>query len=299
MRPDSSSLRPSFPQSISGIAFLAFKMFCSNASIFLRTAAIFLIPTAALLVFVPTELTTVPFAYSLVWPVVAMADLSLISLCVGLLRGRPLSISQAIRQALSHLLSYLGMVIVRSIALGVVILVAAIPLFLGFINGAVVLSETREAAFAMSLRNQAIITLLALREIYVVSEPSVVFGVVAVATLFYLRSRWLVTEIALVVEDAGSLKSLYRSWEMSKGFALRSTAYFVVVSIVLSLIANLGAEAIKSVTTIATSGSTQIFDPGVITAISVLFSVVTTPLYICAMAVYFFDLRHRKGRRDS
>ena len=97
-------------------------LYRTHSGIFLRTAAIFYVPIAALSLFVENDANN--FLFTLfVWPIEAFASLSLISHCVELLHGRPLALRTAIMRGLRRLPAHIGMTLATTAIYGGVALV--------------------------------------------------------------------------------------------------------------------------------------------------------------------------------
>ena len=116
-------------------------LYRTHGGIFLRTVAIFYVPVAALSFFFVEDNAT-NFLFTLVvWPVEAFASLSLISYCVESLHGRPLAVRTAVGRSLRRLLADFGMMVATTVVYGGVVLVLAIPIWVGLLFADMPLDE--------------------------------------------------------------------------------------------------------------------------------------------------------------
>ena len=276
---------------------LTLTIYRTHAGPLLRTAAVFLFPVAVLSFFVDDTRTSflLPF---IVWPITTIANLSLISLCNELLHGRPLAVRAAVGQGLRRLLAYLGLSIAESSVYLVLFLLLSFPVLSGLDSIGLSFNELRHTFMAMLDQGEvnSLFTLLA--EAVPVGLVYFSLGVVIVILFIYISSRWLVAQAALMVEGTGPLDSLGRSWQLSHGFVMRTVGYTVLLAIALGLVGSLTGQLIE----FALVRLLPAIDPssllGLNSTITYLLSILTTPFYICAVVLYYFDLRLRKEKYD-
>ena len=276
---------------------LTLTIYRTHAGPLLRTAAVFLFPVAVLSFFVddPRTLFLLPF---IVWPITTIANLSLISLCNELLHGRPLAVREAVGQGLRRLLAYLGLSIAESSVYLVLFLLLSFPVLSGLDSTGLSFNELRHTFMVMLDQGEvnSLFTLLA--EAVPVGLGYCSLGVVIVILFIYLSSRWLVAQAALMVEGTGPLDSLGRSWQLSHGFVMRTVGYTLLLAIALGLVGGLTGQLIE----FALVRLLPAFDTssrlGLSSTITYLLSILTTPFYICAVVLYYFDLRLRKEKYD-
>ena len=133
----------STPLTVGKLLGLAFGLYRVHSGIFLRTAAIFYVPVAALSFFFVENLATNILFSLLIWPVEAIVNLSLISHCVESLHGRPLAVRTAVGRGLRRLLAYFGMMVATSVVFIGVFLVLMIPIWVGLLNADIPFDEIR------------------------------------------------------------------------------------------------------------------------------------------------------------
>ena len=276
---------------------LTLTIYRTHAGPLLRTAAVFLFPVAVLSFFFDDTLTSflLPF---IVWPITTIANLSLISLCNELLHGRPLAVRAAVGQGLRRLLAYLGLSIAESSVYLVLFLLLSFPVLSGLDSTGLAFNELRHTFMAMLDQGEvnSLFTLLA--EAVPVGLGYCSLGVVVVILFIYLSSRWLVAQAALMVEETGPLDSLGRSWQLSQGFVMRTVGYTFLLAIALGLVGGLTGQLIEFALVRLLPAIDTSSRLGLSSTITYLLSILTTPFYICAVVLYYFDLRVRKEKYD-
>ena len=276
---------------------LTLTIYRTHAGPLLRTAAVFLFPVAVLSFFVDDTFTSflLPF---IVWPITTIANLSLVSLCNELLHGRPLAVRAAVGQGLRRLLVYLGLSIAESSAYLVLFSLLAFPVMSGLDSTGLAFNELRHRFTAMLDQGEvnSLFTLLA--EAVPVGLGYCSLGVVVVILFIYLSSRWLVAQAALMVEGTGPLDSLGRSWQLSQGFVMRTVGYTFLLAIAMGLVGGLTGQLIEFALVRLLPAIDTSSRLGLNSTITYLLSILTTPFYICAVVLYYFDLRVRKEKYD-
>ncbi len=275
---------------------LTLTIYRTHAGPLLRTAAIFLFPLAVLsFFFVDDTLTSILLSF-IFWPITAIANLSLISLCNELLHGRPLAVRAAVGQGLRRLLAYLGLAIAESSVYLVLLLLLAFPVLYGLDSTALDFNELRHRFTEMLDQGEANSLFTLLAEAVPVGLAYCSLGIVVLILFFYLSSRWLVAQAAFMVEDTGPLDSLGRSWHLSHGFVMRTMGYVILLTILMGLVGGLAGQFIEFALARLIPAIDQSSRLGLSSAITNLLSILTTPFYICAVVLYYFDLRARKEK---
>ena len=270
-------------------------LYRNHSGVFLRTAAIFYVPIAALSLFF-VENSATSFLFTLVvWPVEAIVSLSLISYCVESLHGRPLAVRTAVGRGLRRLLADFGMMVATTVVYGGVVLVLAIPIWVGLLNADIPFDEIRYAFSDLVSRGDMEGINSVLGDVLWRGIGSCLSGVLILTVLLYLSARWLLAEVALMAEGTGPLNSLRRSWNLSRDFVLRTAGYLILLSIGMGLVGLIGALVNFAVDALAPAVD-QSWKSGFSSAVSTLLSIITTPFYISAIVLYYFDLRVRKER---
>ena len=276
---------------------LTLTIYRTHAGPLLRTAAVFLFPVAVLSFFVDDTLTLFRLPF-IVWPITTIANLSLISLCNELLHGRPLAVRAAVGQGLRRLLAYVGLSIAESSVYLVLFVLLLFPVLSGLDSTGLSFHELRHTFMAMLDQGEvnSLFTLLA--EAVPVGLGYCSLGVVIVILFIYLSSRWLVAQAALMVEETGPLDSLGRSWQLSQGFVMRTVGYTFLLAIAMGLVGGLTGQLIEFALVRLLPAIDTSSRLGLSSTITYLLSILTTPFYICAVVLYYFDLRVRKEKYD-
>lgn len=286
----------STPLTVGKLLGLAFGLYRAHSSIFLRTAALFYVPVAALSLFFVKN-NTPNFLFSIVvWPVDALVNLSLIAHCVDSLHSRPLAVRAAVGRGLRRLPAGLGMILAMMAVLGGVALVSMIPAWVGFLNADIPFDEIRHAFFDLvsgggidRINNLLGDALWGAFGFYLSS-------VLMLIVFFYLSVRWLVAEVALMTEETGPLESLRRSWNLSRDLVLRTAGYLILVFIVTALVGGLFSALVDFVLLPLVPAADQSWKTGVSSAVSTLTFIITTPFYIVAIVLYYYDRRVQKEK---
>ena len=290
------ALSNSTPLTVGKLLGRTIGLYRTHSGIFLRTAAIFYVPVAALFFFF-VEDNASEFNFTLfVWPIEAVVSLSLIAHCVDSLHGRPLAVRTAIGRGLRRLPADIGMMLATMAVFTSVALVWVIPIWVGLLNADIPFDEIRYAFFNLVSRGdiEGINNLLS----DVLWSGFCLSLVLTLTVFFYLTARWLISEVALMVERTGPLESLSRSWNLSRDLVLRTAGYLILLTIALALIEGLLGALVDYALLPLVPALDQSWKTGFSYAASKLSSIITTPFYVAAIVLYYFDLRVRKEKYD-
>ena len=289
---------PPTPLTFGKLLTRAITLYPTHRAILLRTAAIFYLPVAALSFPFVDNLTT-NFLFSLVfWPVDAIVSLSLIVHCIDSLHGRPLSVRTAVMRGLPRLPAYIGLGVTVSAVTSAIALVLAAPLWVGFLNSGVSLDELLDAFAVPATPGQVDTVFSVLGSALWGGTGLCLSGLLIPTVLFYLAARWRFAEIALMAEGTGPLQSLRRSWNLSRGFVLRTLGFFLLIIIVMGIIGGLVGGFVGFAATILAPAADQSRMFGFNYAFSKLLSIISAPFYVTVFVLYYFDLRVRKEQYD-
>ena len=287
------------PQTFGKLLTRAITLYPTHRAILLRTAAIFYLPVAALSFLFVDNLTT-NLLFSLVfWPIDAIVNLSLIVHCIDSLHGRPPAIRTAVMRGLPRLPAYIGLGVIISAVTGAVALVLAAPLWVGFLNSGVSLDELLDAFAVPATPGQVDVVFSVLGSALWGGTGLCLSGLLIPTVLFYLAVRWRFAEIALMAEGMGPLESLRRSWNLSRGFVLRTLGYLLLILIMMGIIGGLIAAFAGFATVSLAPAADQAGMFGFNYAVSKLMFIIAAPFYVSAIVLYYFDLRVRKEKYDS
>ena len=277
---------------------LAFGLYRAQCSIFLRTAALLYVPVAAVSLFF-VENNTSNFLFSIVvWPVEALVNLSIIAHCVDALHGRPLAVRTAVGRGLRRLPADIGMTLATMAVFGGVALAAMIPSWVGLLNADIPFDEIRHAFLDLVSGGDFEEINNLLGDVLWGGVGFCFSSVVMLTVFLYLSARWLVAEVALMVEGTGPLNSLARSWNLSRDLVLRTAGYLIPVFIVTALVGGLFSALVDFVLLPLVPAVDQSWKTGISDAVSRLTSIITTPFYVIAIVLYYYDLRVRREKYD-
>ena len=277
---------------------LTIGLYRTNCGIFLRTAAIFYLPIAALSFFFVENLATNILFSLVVWPVEAIVSLSLIAHCIDSLHGRPLAVRTAIMRGLRRLPADFGMTLATTAIYGGVVLVLAIPIWVGLLFADIPLVEIIYTFADLVSRGDVERINNVLGNVSWSGIGFCLSGLLIAIVLLYLSARWLVAEVALMAEGTGPLESLRRSWNLSRDYVLRTAGYLILLSIVMGLFGALIGALVEFAVAAVVPAVDQSWKTGLNYAVWKLLSIITTPFYVSAIVVYYFDLRVRRERYD-
>ncbi|MBH8576935.1 DUF975 domain-containing protein [Nostocaceae cyanobacterium CENA369] len=130
----------------------------------------------------------------------------------------------------------------------------------------------------------------------------------ALAAIFWFMARFFITDVLIAIEDnLDSVKTISRSWDLSKGNAWRIVLIFLVaglITIPLQLVVQLISRGIlqpliQPLISEAINGSTNaiFFIAGgylLILLVSFLFNAIILPFWQAIKAVIYYDLRSRR-----
>ena len=286
------------PQTLGKLLGRAIALYPTHRGILLRTAAIFYLPVAALsFLFVENLATNLLFSL-VVWPVDAIVSLSLITHCIDLLHGHPLAVRTAVMRALRRLPAYLGITLAMTVVSSAVVLVLAAPLWVGLLTSDISLGEIIDAFSVPANPDQLELVVKVLSSALWGGTGLCLSGALVPIVLFYLLVRWRVAEVALMAEGTGPLQSLRRSWNLSRGFVLRTFGYLLLIAIAMGLIGGVVGMAVNSAANalVPTVNQSSMF--GFNFAFSKLMFIIAMPFYVIAVVLYYFDLRVRKEKYD-
>lgn len=294
---------PSTPLTIGKLIGHALGMYRTHFGTFLRTTAIFYIPLAILAFFFARGVYGGMIFSIVILPVQAIANLAIISHCVESVHGRPLVIRTAIENSLRRLLVYFGMVVASTAVLAGMFIVLTIPVSITLLATDFPLTVFRdvfttsippEDIDAQARQIESIMNVIdrALPGLLGFSLAGVLYFVV----FSYMAARWLISDVALMVEGTGPIESLRRSWDLSRSFVLRTVGYLLLLSVIAGLFAGLLSVFLGFGLPALLAGLDQELLDGINSSIGILAPIFIVPFYTAAYVLYYFDLRARKEK---
>lgn len=214
----------------------------------------------------------------------ALVSLSLTAQAAEALRDGSLSLMAGLRRGVRRFLPYVGMAIVQFAALAAAAVVVLAPLVL---FGVALVA--RGAPFARAGEG-GIFAALAIAGL-AVGGFALAF-VLVLAPTTYLAARWLVAPAVLVVEGAGPIDALRRSWRLSQDNVLRMVGYLVLLYILEMIFISVPMVALQYATMLMPSSTGAIgLMMSLSTISSSLISVIGLPFFAAAAVLLYYDLR--------
>lgn len=283
----------STPLTVGKLLGHSFGIYRTHSAVFLRTAAIFYLPLAVLSFFFVRDLTATTIFPFVIFPIEAFASLALTAHCVELLHGRPLTVTTAVGRGLRRLPAAIGMMLAAGAVYLGAAMIAGIPIWVGLINTDFPLEEIRDAFSSPYNFGDLEAVMNVLDNALWGGIGSCLTGVLILIAFLYLSARWLIAEAALMAEETGPLDSLGRSWGLSRDYILRSVGYLILISIAMGLVGGLIGGLVEFALVTLGPPAEQSWKPGFNSAVTNLLSIITTPFYVTAVVLYYFDLRVR------
>ncbi len=216
----------------------------------------------------------------------AIVSLSLTVQAAEALRDGSLSLMAGLRRGVRRFLPYVGMAIMQFAALAAAAVVVLAPLVL--VGVALV---ARGAPLARAGEG-GIFAALAIAWL-AVGGFALAF-VLVLAPTTYLAARWLVAPAVLVVEGAGPIDALRRSWRLSQDNVLRMVGYLVLFYILEMIFISVPMVALQYATMLMPSLTGAIgLMMSLSTIASSLISVIGLPFFAAAAVLLYYDLRIR------
>jgi len=311
-----SPLAPTGPLTPGDLLDRAFRLYRSRLGLFLLTGAVLFIPLALVsgffldrffasymqtleaLVREPPRTELDPFSFFsglsgdfanmilvslLLAAAGAIVYLSLTAQAVATLRGGPLPLIAGLRRGANRLLPYVGMVVVQLAAIAAAAAVVLAPLLLvgiALLGFWVPFARAGEGGIPAALGIAGL----------AVCGYGLAFLLV-LTPIVYLSARWFVAPAVLVVERAGPIDALRRSWRLSRDNVLRMVGYLVALNILEMVFMAVPLAALQYSTMLMTSSTGLMLSLSTIS--SSLITVVALPFFVAALVLLYYDLRIR------
>ncbi len=305
----------------------AFRLYRSHFTLYLLTAAVFLVPFSLLsgllsgrfitgytdalgaLVASPDAVNTGVFAEtlgamgnffggmvilgSLGLVLNGIVTLALTGQSIANLHEERLSIGGSVRRGLTRFWPYMGLMIVQFVLVFFATLATLIPLFI--LMG--VLAFVGTAVGSTVFNNvDGIVGGIALVLLILCGYSLLIF--VAVAPALYFSARWFVAVPTLIAEGLGPLDALRRSWRLTHGQVRRTVGYVILVFVITAIVVSLPVSLLQQIIIFVLPSAGFGLATGITSAISSIFTVVWTPFYACAVVLLYYDLRVRSESYD-
>jgi len=218
----------------------------------------------------------------------AIVYLSLTAQAVEALRDGPLPLMAGLRRGVNRFLPYVGMAVVQYTAIAAAAVVVLAPLIL---FGVALLAVGGTDASGAPLEG-GIFAAFAIAGLAVCGYG--LAFLLVLAPLIYLSARWLVAPAVLVVEGAGPIDALRRSWRLSRDNVLRMVGYLVLLYILETIFVSAPVVALQYAIMLLMPSSGAIGLMMTLPTISSsLISVFVLPFFVAAVVLLYYDLRIR------
>ena len=208
------------------------------------------------------------------------------------LHGENSTFSEGWRVAIRRLLPMIGMQILQFLAIGMIttvlmIIVGVLIFGVALVFGGALSTVGNDTANIILFVGMIIAIIVAyILLIVLMLAPSVVF-----------MGRWLAASPILVVEGLGPVKSLQRSWSLTKGRMWRGILFVVLLWLISFILISLPVGVVQMVAGLAMPA--QLTTIAIIsTAVSYLLNLFYQPFFAAGTTLFYYDLRVRAEAYD-
>lgn len=319
-----SHLALTAPLTVGDLLDRAFRLYRSRFGLFLLTGAVLLIPIAIVSGFFlerffanylqtfevlmrePPGTEFYPFAYFsvlfgdsanmilvslLIAAAGAIVSLSLTAQAAEALRDGSLPFMAGLRRGVRRFLPYVGMVVVQFAAIAAAAVVVLAPLVLvgiALVAGGAPFARAGEGGIFATF---GIVGLA-------ICGYALAFVLLVLAPITYLSARWLVAPVVLVVEGAGPIDALRRSWRLSQDNVLRMVGFLVLLYILETILMSPVVALQFATVMLMPPSAANALMLSLPTISSSLISVIVLPFFVAAVVLLYYDLRIR-GRTTT
>ena len=229
--------------------------------------------------------------------VTGFVSLALTAQHLAHLRGESLSLGASVRAAGRRFWAWLGMNVVRVLAVIGVSLVASVLLICGgtavvAVGGAGVSGLFTSGDVAPWAQGVAVAgTVVVFVVLYLVMIAIILLPV------GYLFARWVAAVPGLLDQRWGAVESLRQSWRLTRGRFWRAFGYLALLSILSFIVVSMPQVVIQQLLTFVLLDNIGVAF-GLSTAFSSLLTVLWQPLFTAAIVLLYFDLRVRSESYD-
>jgi hypothetical protein len=214
-----------------------------------------------------------------------IAALALTAQSDAALHGEELALGAGLRRGLSRFWSWLGMSILKGLALFGIGVAVSIPMVILVMALAAIGSTGQGAGDGAGL-------------VLAILCGYLVMIVLFLAPWLFLSARWAASVPALVIERLGATRSLRRSWTLTKRRAWRCFGFIFLLGLLSFLVASLPLVIVQQVALALLPPSAM---PAILTAsyaLSAIFGALWYPLSLAAYVLLYYDLRVRAEDYD-
>ena len=229
---------------------------------------------------------------------IMQAFVSLISaqLTIDALHGRLTTVAGALRTAAGKFFPYLGMVILMGLAMSMIVVVVAIigfifafvfAAFFAVIASAAPSNFGNDTSVALAIGIGVIVVLLYVGAILLFASP-----------FLYFYGRWSVSLPVVLAEEQGPAGALGRSWNLTKSNGRRAMGYVLLAYLLSYVVVGTPANVLQFVIGFALPADSQWLTVALISGISVIANVLTSPISSIAYVLFYYELRVRNESYD-
>lgn len=228
----------------------------------------------------------------------AIVTLSLVTQGAAAIHGEFPSWRASLRGGWRRFWPYIGMVLLKFFLLMLVALGIYLVLFLCTVVAAVAGGVGLSAFDFDGGQSGAggIIAAAGIAMIFVC--VGLLFFALVVFPVLYLWARWLVSTPGLVVQKWGPVRALRGSWQLTQGQVRRCIVYSILLYILNLIVVSAPAYIIQQIGLALAPPEWMGRAMGASVGISSLFNVLWQPFFVCALVLFYFDLRVRQQGYD-
>ena len=309
------------PMSVGDLLDRAFRLCRARSGVFLLTAAIFLVPLGVISAVFLTLFSGISYPFLVQGALTATLNGQLLSITdylvvlvalfahgfvtlaltvqsIEMLHSRSLTVRESIHRGSRRLWSYMGMTITTLAALLAVSAIERLFNRVGFDMLDFLLDGLRSDLLDDSSGAGTTNSVSSLGMDLLAYFIAALLAILTSAPSYYLYARWLVAPAALLAEGLGPISSLRRSWQLSRGHIWRMIGYTVLLYLLVRLFNSLPMNLFQMILSVFLPDLNLGLQTGVVTAVQSTLFAVSTPFYIGAVVLLYYDLRIRGESYD-
>ena len=219
-----------------------------------------------------------------------LAFVSLTAQAAGLIGGEELTPGQSIRRGARRLLPFVGMVLLAGLAVTGLVLGLYIVLFF------IVFAFTMVLGTLGSFNDGGNVGVIILAMVVFIGYMAALVAVFIPVGL--LLARWVAAPTLVVVEKLGPVKSLSRSWQLTRHNLWRVFGYLLLLAIFNFVVLGLPVSVLQWLLVFALTTQWYGWLSGLLVGVSYLLNVLWVPFLVLALVMLYFDLRVRNESLD-
>jgi hypothetical protein len=222
-----------------------------------------------------------------------MVTLALTSQSIAILHEEPLTLGQSVRRGLRRLGAFIWMSMVQAFLIFLATLAVMIPFFI--LIFLVIFAGTALGTTFFENGDSVVGTI---GIVLVILCGYLLAIVLMFLPMIYLSARWIAATPVLMAEQLGATEALRRSWRLTHRRVWRAVGYLLLLFIITAFVISLPVGVMQQLLFIVLPTSEMGVVMAISTALSSLFSVIWSPFYACAVVLLYYDLRVRAEGYD-